>query len=101
MNNLVLGLFMKFLATCAFCYATVLANSAFAVEDIEKSENNQFNPEPPQKISLPNFDKHYEIEKSENNQFTPEAPQRISLPNFDKVEVPIIETPVVENLAEV
>ena len=101
MNNLVLGLFMKFLATCVFCYATVLANSAFAVEDIEKSENNQFNPEPPQKISLPNFDKHYEIEKSENNQFTPEAPQRISLPNFDKVEVPIIETPVVENLAEV
>ena len=61
MNNLVLGLFMKFLATCVFCYATVLANSAFAVEDIKKSENNQFNPEPPQKISLPNFDKHYEF----------------------------------------
>ncbi|BAY83152.1 hypothetical protein NIES267_26390 [Calothrix parasitica NIES-267] len=87
MNNLVIGLFLKFLATCAFCYATILTNSAFAVEGIEKSENNQFNPEPPQKIILPNFDKHDEIEKSVNNQFNPEPPQKIILPNFDKLKV--------------
>lgn len=81
MNNLVLGLFMKILATSVFCYATVLTNSAFAVEGIE-NENNQLTTSS-ERISLPNFNKDRVVEAPEDTQ------------------VPRIETVAVQNLATV
>ncbi|MEM6403471.1 MAG: hypothetical protein AAF757_25115 [Cyanobacteria bacterium P01_D01_bin.116] len=58
MNSLVLGLFIKILATSVFCYATVYTHSVFAIESIDKSENNQLpTSELPQQIILPNLEK--------------------------------------------
>lgn len=83
MNNLVLGLFVKILATSVFCYATVLTNSAFAVEGIENENNQLTTLKLPEQINLPNFDKDQVVEATEES------------------EVPRIETVAVENLATV
>ena len=57
MNSLVLGLFIKILATSVFCYATVYTHSVFAIESIDKSENNQLpTSELPLQIILPNLE---------------------------------------------
>jgi hypothetical protein len=81
MNNLVLGLFLKILATSVFCYATVLTNSAFAVEGIENENNQLPTPKPLEQISLINVDQHEIIEASKQSQ------------------VPTIQTVRVQNLA--
>lgn len=84
MNNLVLGLFVKILATSVFCYATVLTNSAFAVEGIENENNQLTTPQPPEQISLPKLDKLGEVVEASED-----------------IQVPTIETVAVQNLATV
>lgn len=83
MNNLVLGLFIKILATSVFCYATVLTNSAFAVEGIENENNQLPTPKPLEQISLINVEQHEIVEAPKESQ------------------VPTIETVRVQNLATV
>lgn len=84
MNNLVLGLFLKILAASVLCYATVLTNSAFAVEGIENENNQLTTPKPVQRISLPNFDKLDEVMEASK-----------------EIQVPTVKTVAVKNLTEV